>query len=240
MAEAADFLAAFNDLEDHFRRALGASQYVTFAQLLVRYDEEHQLPRSHLAALRVFASLRNAISHGTYRDGRPIAQPLLETVREMRRIRDLVMQPPTALSVLEPRQVCTVSPQDTLSEALAFVRQYDFSQLPMYDGTRYVGLLTTNTIARWLAAQFVTYEAMAGEEPLVDVVKFAESTDRAVQLPKSATVVDMVRQLTEDEDDGAPPPIAVIFTAGGGADEDPLGVAVAADLPVLFAALKLA
>lgn len=240
MGAAADFLSAFNDLEDFFTASLEVNTHTKFAALLQRYDDKHHLPRSQLAALRAFASLRNAISHGTYRDGRPIAQPLLETVREMQRIRDLVMRPPTAMSVLEVRGVCTVSPRDKLSEALRYVREFDFSQLPMYDGSTYVGLLTTNTIARWLAAQFVAYDAMAGEERLAEVVKFAEVTDRAVQLPKVATVVDVVRELTEDEDDGAPPPTAVIFTAGGGVDEEPLGVAVAADLPVLIPALKLA
>jgi len=52
---------------------------------------------------------------------------------------------------MRPRRVTT--PPEPISDVLEHVRRFDYSQIPVYDDTRYVGILTTNAIARWLAHQ---------------------------------------------------------------------------------------
>jgi hypothetical protein len=60
------FLAAFNGIEDHLRRVLGADDQAEFERLAQDYAASRHLTRELREALTVFAPLRNAISHGRY------------------------------------------------------------------------------------------------------------------------------------------------------------------------------
>ena len=125
------FMIAFNDIEDHFRKTLGADSHVEFIQLARNYADRARLTRPQRDALVTFAALRNAISHGRYYDGRPIAEPVEEVVAQIEHLRDQIKRPPTALGVLGAMQVQTVGPGDPISAALDFVQQFDYSQLPV-------------------------------------------------------------------------------------------------------------
>jgi predicted transcriptional regulator len=52
----------------------------------------------------------------------------------------------------------------------------DFSQIPVYNDKRYLGLLTTNTVARWLADQLERHDGLAEDAPIRDVLAFAEGS----------------------------------------------------------------
>ncbi len=146
---------------------------------------------------RAFGRLRNAISHEKYRDGRAIADPRPDVVEQIERLRDLYFKPPTALSVLGQMDVCSVAPGQPISAALEYVRLHDYSQLPVYDGGAYVGILTTNAIARWLAAQLAATEGLAEAESVGNVLQFAEPHECARHAPRSITAADAIDQLCQ-------------------------------------------
>jgi hypothetical protein len=233
------FVAAFNDIEGHFRAVLGADEYVPFTTMAREYAEKKRLSREHLAALVAFASLRNAISHSRYYDGRPIAEPVEEVVQQIERLREQIKTPPRALTVLGPMKVCIAGPDDLIGEILKYVRRFDYSQLPVYDDGRYVALLTTNAVARWLANQLAMNEGLAEEERVARVLEFSEPHEQAVLLPRSSTAADAIDRLSRGGPGGRPA-AALIITDSGKATEKPLAVIVADDLPRLTAALALA
>ena len=77
------FLGAFNDIEAHLRRDLRAKPSDGFKWMVNLSHRKHRLSDAQRSALMAFSDLRNAISHGEYRNGRPIADPLPETVADV-------------------------------------------------------------------------------------------------------------------------------------------------------------
>lgn len=232
------FITAFNDVENHFRAEIGAKKHVGFAELARRYVAANDLPVQHQTALLAFARLRNAISHELYRDGLPVADPRLDLVEQIEQLRNLYLTPRTALNILEPREVCSVDPGQPIGAALEYVRLFDYSQIPVYDGDNYVGILTTNATARWLAAQLAADDGLARTESVGHILKFAEEHERAQHVPQSITAADAVHQLSKGGQEGAPL-TALIITESGRPTEKPLRVVVDDDLPVLVAELAI-
>lgn len=99
-SRAVEFLATFNDIEAFLREELGAKKTDSFKWMARQASQRGIITQDHAADLREFAELRNAISHGEYQDFRPIAEPLPETVQEIQRIRDALIQPALAVGVV--------------------------------------------------------------------------------------------------------------------------------------------
>jgi hypothetical protein len=232
------FITAFNEIESHFRAALGADEHVEFGKLVREYVATRHLPLKHQDALLAFARLRNAISHEPYLNGRPIADPRPDVVEQIEQLRDLYSKPPTALSVLGHREVCSVAPSQPITAALEYVRLFDYSQLPVYNGDSYIGILTTNAIARWLAAQLAATGGLAEAETVGHVLKFAEQHECARHVPRSIAAADAIHRLSKSGREGKPL-TALIITQSGRSTEKPLRVVVDDDLPALISALAI-
>lgn len=229
------FLAAFNEIEQFLRQELDAKKSDGFSWMVRLAQRKHLVRDGHAEALQAFADLRNAISHGTYRNHRPIAEPLPETVGEITRIRDLLLDPPLALSVLGPHRVRSFAPDDDVREALQIIRTTRISQFPVYESGVFQALLTTNTIARWVAADLDDNDHLDGRT-VREVLEFAEDNDFAVFLPRTATAQEVVDELTMPARDGSLPR-AVLLTEHGRMDQQPLRVVGGSDMAALLEAL---
>jgi hypothetical protein len=156
MGELGDqFLGMFAEIENCMKLALEKRPNARFMDTAREYIQVHNLPSSYLVSLQTYAALRNAIDHNSHRGAYPIAEPIPEIVEEIRQLRDKIKAPPEAIAVLPEMDVRSVHSSEPVSVALEYVRQFDFSQLPIYESDQYVGILTTNTIARWIAQQIV-------------------------------------------------------------------------------------
>jgi len=136
---------------------------------------------------------------------------------------------------LEPRQACFVHPDDHIGKALEYVRQFDYSQIPVYDEAGYVGILTTNSIARWLAQRLASQEALQSA-PVREVLTFSEPTDQASLAGSAITAAEAVDTLHRSES-GQAPVSALIVSENGLKTDVPLRVVVLYDLAALTAAL---
>ena len=226
------FLAAFNDIEDHMRSSLQADQHVEFIRLARDFANRKHLTQRSVTPSVPSASLRNAISHGRYFDGRPIAEPVKEVVEQIERLRD------QALTVLGLMDVRMVSMNDPIDVALGYVRQFDYSQLPVYDDGVYVALLTTNAIAIWLAAQLTATGGIAETVLVHQVIQFAEPHEKALLDPCTTTVTDAIHSLTRG---GSwwQARCGLVVTETGKPTEKPMAMVVVDDLPTLSAAVEL-
>lgn len=207
-----------------------------FMDLARDYVQAHNLPPSYLISLQTFAALRNAIDHNSHHGAYPIAEPIPEIVDEIRQIRDNIKAPPQALAILPEMDVCSVRPEEPISAALNYVRQSDFSQLPVYGSGGYLGVLTTNTIARWLAAQIVNGKEHRNAD-VSEVMEFREPRDCALLVDRTLTAADAIYQLAYGNPEGGPVN-ALIVTEGGLPTDHPIRVIAVYDLPMLGAALK--
>jgi len=237
-AQADRFINAFNDIESQLRRKLQVDDAVPFLDLVAKY-QPNRLTNNQVDALKAFARLRNAIQHSKYYDGKPIAEPVLDIVERIEKVREQIIHPPTAYAQFRGQQPTTFLHTAALSDVLAAIRKFDYSQFPIYDDHgQYEGMLTTNCIARWLADR-LTADGLVESQPISAAMIFAESHETGKFLPKTTSAAEAVRRLTPRQD-GSPPPIALIITETGKREEKILAIVVADDLPVLTAALDAA
>lgn len=230
------FLAAFNDIEAFLRDLLSAKKSDNFRWMVDQAVRRHLISEDHAGDLKEFAELRNAISHGRYtEDMRPIAEPLPETVADIERIRDILRDPPTALGVLGHHEVRTVAPADDIREALRVIRSTTISQLPIYDNGKCTGILTTNTIARWVAADLDDNDHLDARS-VAEVLDWAEDNDRAVFLSRNVLAQEAIDALTTPRKDGSMPRAAII-TEHGRKDQRPIRVIGGSDIAVLMEAV---
>lgn len=237
MTPAAEFVAAYNDIENFLRGKLNRTKKEKFYVLVDDYASRYPLPRHYQLSLSAFADLRNAISHQRYRQGRPIADPRPDTIADIQQIRDFLLAPPLAIEALdETQELRVLSPGASIAEALAYVNEFNYSQFPIYDGSTYVGMLTTNTIARWLAKEFNAYDDEATTTTVSEVYECRErKTDIGVYAPQDTTTPQAIELLT----DTSTPAIALIFTDGADINATPVAIAVRDDLHMFHASLQL-
>ena len=227
------FMSAFNDIEAHLKRSLygGRDGAPGFRRMLDEYQQKrarHLRPRQY-DALLLLSDLRNTLTHGQRLNDEPLAEPTEAAVEAVRRLRDEMLHPATVLAVLKRGKPVTVTPDESVRRALDTMYEYDFSQVPVYENVAYVGLLTTNTVARWVANQMRQHDGLAEDAPVEAVLKFSEGTERVSHLSREVTTTEAIWRFTAAAERGLPL-TALIITHTGKTTETPLGIVVTEDL----------
>ncbi len=227
------FLAAFQAIEGDLRGRIvdpGRDGHISFPELL--RGARSVIPRRLELDLRELSELRNALVHGT--NGRVMAEPTRDAVGEIEHIRDLLLSPPLVIDLVQRGKVVIVSPRNSLASAVARMRSDGFSQLPVYDPAGYVGLLTTQTIVRWLADTGM--DAARSRPTIGDVLAHAEATAECQVLPASTTAMgaldafELSRQVGREL-------VAILISEHGRTDVLPLAIVTVHDLPALVGAV---
>ena len=217
----ARFFAAFNDIEQFLRQAIGAKNSDSFWWIVDRAHDKHLLSKRQAEQLKDISNLRNAIAHGRYYDNQPIATPHPQVVDQLEDLQRLLTDPPTALSLLSQGEVTTLSPDADILEALALINDTGYSQIPVYDSGTFTALLTTNAIARWVAADL-------SDDGEIGAASVSAALDMAQE------VIDVLTEPAADDTH----PSAVLLTEHGKPTQRPVGIATPADLAVLVDAVE--
>lgn len=225
------FLKAFTRVEKYLRRRVGGKREDGFSHLVSEASSKLATVRRFADDLREFADLRNAIVHER-RGGVPIAEPHPETVKELERIADLLEDPPRADSFIST-EVVTTMPSAPVGTAARQMLEGDFSQLPVYRGQEYVGLLTSGAVARWLANELDRHGGMLEDQPVEAVLEFRESQCIEKFVPRRKVVAEIIDLFEQTVRSGRQLD-AVIVTESGDRNEKPLGILTSFDLPQLF------
>lgn len=228
------FMAAFTTIEEKLRREVGADRNIPFKSVLGKVNAR-RLAHSQRDALTALTDLRNAIVHERYHNGEPAADPHDEVVADIEALAREVATPMTVMSALHPPKPSVVDSRTPIPQALTLMHERDYSQLPVYDGGSFTGLLTTNTIARWIAAQFADLGDLAEAEIVGVVLHHQESSESVNLVSRTITCVEAIDRLAPAGN--AARPSALIVTANGNATDAPLGIVTASDVGALHAAL---
>lgn len=237
MSNSVRFLDAFNRIDHQLRKLTGNERGVPFGVVVDRVSRVNAAVRRFKDDLKQFAQLRNAIIHET-RNGRVIAEPADWAVAEIERIASLLGDPPKVIPLFAKR-VVTLGSEDSIATAVQFMLEHSFSQIPIFSGRRFVGLLTTNTIARWLGAQVIAGEQrldLAGTN-IGSVLQYTEEADIYCFLRKEATLFEVLERFQEYERKGKRLEAALI-TDTGVPSEKLLGIITVWDLPSIYEHLE--
>jgi hypothetical protein len=123
------FLSTFNAIAKHLVDLAGQSDAVV---------------RRFSTDLKEFADLRNAIVHERT-DGHVLGEPNDQAVQKIESIFQLLTDPPKIIPFFQSA-VYALSVGDPIAVAVKTMLEESFSQVPVYDGTTFVGLLTSNPL----------------------------------------------------------------------------------------------
>jgi predicted transcriptional regulator len=236
------FLTAYNEIDKWLRKIVRTDRGTSFASLVDAASDPRKCPNQHNGVvkhyakdLKEFGDLRNAIVH-EYRDDEIIATPHAKAVKELEAIRGHLLNPPP-VHPLFAGDVLQCAPGDPIGTVARQMRERKFSQIPVYSETRLFALLTTDTIARWVAWSLGKDQKIMEEAPVKEVLNQTEFTDNFQLLPPSAPVVDALDRFDEYFDAGRRLD-AILITEGAKKTNSPMGIIAVADIPKLHAALK--
>lgn len=227
MTNADIFLDHFNTIERHLRDITGIGREKSFSVLVNAAQEKNRVVRHYRNDLYKFGDLRNAIVHE--RDGnRVIADPNDWAVQRIRAIAEQITQPPLVLPSFAG-EVLTLSDTDPIAVAVTAMHAHAYSQLPIYRGNTFQGLLTTNTVARWLGANVDEDLVSLSETTIGQVLAHTEDPSHVAFVSRNTTLVDVLEQFLAYEAHGKRLE-ALIITHDGRHDAKPLGMIVTYDL----------
>jgi len=235
MSNAETFLSTFASIERTLRAKTQSERTASFYQLVDAAARWSPEIRRYRDDLKEFADLRNAIIHERS-DGHVIAEPNDGAVERLKVLEGMVLRPPAVLSLFQG-SVLTISPSDSLARAVTVMRENGFSQAPVVEDTSFVGLLTSDCVARWLGAQVQDDVISLGEARVDDVLRFAESEDNYAFVGRTLSLVALLEEFAGFEERGERLD-AVLITESGKQSEKLLGIVTIADLPRVLAALR--
>jgi len=178
--------------------------------------------------LEEFADLRNAIVHERT-DGHVIAEPNDRAVAEIEHIASLLCAPPKVLPCFQ-RDVLALQRDDSAAKAVEAMLEESFSQVPIYDGERFLALLTTNTVARWLGSSVEEDIFSLSETCIPEVLQYIEDQDNHCFLGRGATLFEVLEEFQGRQRSGKRLD-AILITHGGKRSESLLGIITVWDLP---------
>lgn len=228
------FLKAFSSIEKRLRDMIRANRSTTFYQLVELTARASPEVRRFQNDLREFADLRNAIVHERT-DGHVIAEPNDRAVRELEGIAALLLKPPRVYPFFHTH-VFNCKASDSVAEAVKLMLDRSFSQVPITAQGHMVGLLTANTIARWLGKRVEEEIFSLVESRVQDVLKYTEDPQNHSFVGRQATLFEAVEEFQEFERKGKRLE-AILITHSGKPNEALLGIITISDLPKLLARL---
>ena len=229
------FLSAFNIIHDWMKHSFGKED-VDFVILLNQLDRSNSEVRRHSAELKRFAKLRNLIAHN-HSHTQPLAVPTALSVERLETISKQLLSPPL-LFTLAAKPVESCQPTDPLGICVKKMHDGAFSQLPIYDGQRYWGLLTAETIARWLASFFVgDGQGIVDEQSVAEVMRHQEDGDNVEFMARTATVANALAAFDKFLHNGHRLE-AILITNSGSRSEALLGIVTINDIPKLNKAIN--
>lgn len=211
------------------REFRGLGEAVRHAQ-----QERNRLAVRHRSELAALVDLRNAISHSDYLDGLPIATPRWETVRAIEKLAAQFENPPRIESYMT-RDPQIAQLNDPLLNHLQAMSELGISQLPVYSHVEYVGLLTTNAVARWVGAHLdAAGDVLIEGSHVRDVLGFAEDHEVARFVSRTTTALKVCDLFAQE----VQPPV-VLVTEHGKSAEGLLGLVTPLDTPRILSDLSV-
>ena len=142
---ATEFINSYNKIDAQLRDLYSFKPSQSFTDVVRRSAEKNSIVRKYENDLVDYARLRNAIVHQST-DGQIIAVPCDEVVEEMRTIERLICTPPTIGETLQEKKIVSIEAGLSLRQAVLLISRTGYSNLPVYEGRRMIGIVNNRRI----------------------------------------------------------------------------------------------
>ncbi len=224
------YLDAFNAIEKWLREQVPDSSRYDLPTLIDVVADCHYGVRRYAGKLKDLNRFRNFVVHD-YSRNKALAVPTKVATDVISAIRQELLTPTPLLS-LAAKPVATCQPGDSIAVAVAKMREGVFSQIPVCDSQTCLGLLTAETIARWLSMDLAANGGLVEAKTIAEVLAHQETSENHEFLPRSSTAADglaafdsfLLRGIRLE---------AILITANGLPTEGILGIITVHDIPRL-------
>lgn len=176
--------------------------------------------------IRELAKVRNLIAHGADKVARVV--PTAETFAAIKNCQQRLRFLTDGVNIfLKP--IREFSYVESLSDALTFMHNHDFSQIIVRKDDRHLSVLTAIDMADWLAGKIKDDIIQLSETCICDVVSNRQSK-RFTILSQSSTVADVQREFTNAVHRDYDNLFCVVLTQNGKPTEKALGIVTPWDL----------
>lgn len=127
---------------------------------------------------------------------------------------------------------------ESVGEAVRDMRQGSFSQLPVLNEGVVAAVLTSETVARWLAYEFCNDVVSLSETKISQVLPHTEDKEHYCFLSRRATLLDALFEFDQFAARGKSLD-AILVTNDGKPHQPMLGIVTLFDLPDILAELGL-
>lgn len=222
------FLAAFNRIEARLKEEGDTSKYEGFSKALYKALKNSPMVAHYKDDLEKFSELRNIIIHERVRPNYVIAEPHIDIVERIEEIATMFESPVRVIPQFS-REVKKVKLYDNIAVPLRLIRN-GFSQFPVYDSGRFLGLLSDKCIAKWIA-HFINEDIYSIYEVTVeDILKYDGTEGKNVRfINKEATIFSALSIFSELRNKNIQVE-AVLITKNGHPDEALLGIITPRDI----------
>jgi transcriptional regulator with XRE-family HTH domain/predicted transcriptional regulator len=165
-----------------------------------------------------------------------LSMPRLAAAMESRAFLSVPSMPSahTVADAIGPQQMASCGADDPVGPVRDRLYAHDFSQMPVRDRDRWIGLITLETIARWMAARAQRGLGFDDQTAVREVLPYAEEPEAFAFVSARATTRHALSFFDRAAEQGAPL-IAILVTADGRPTGDLVGIVTASDLPKLRA-----
>lgn len=233
MSNALDLISAYNIIDARMRAIYRGKGNLQFSDLVRRCAEFNRTVKKYEEDLLLCARLRNVIVHESRRD-RIIAEPCDEVTQLICHVADLLQSPPL-LSELKDKDVTGIDAQATIGDAVMLIARTNYSNLPVYDGRRMIGVLNNRRLVRGMGSALEEGNPIGDylSQHCVSAIHEGDMMRFYKVLGKKNTVQEAIDAFDENRK-----LLAVIVTASGNPNDEIVNLLTSADLPKLLRLLE--
>lgn len=169
------FMHAFNELHNVIAKKVNRDPDTNFGELMgAAAKKRDKVIEKYVDEIDFYRELRNLLTHNTINGDEAVAQPSDSLIEEIERVTEKIKYSKQVKDVFLKR-VRTFDVNDPLEKVLDVINHVRYTQFPVFDGDKLVGILSSIGVTKFLA----------------------KAMDRDINAIKNATV----KQLLEVEDE---------------------------------------
>ena len=228
------FTNTYNDIVKKLREMTNSDQGTGFYKLLEKAKSRNSLVINMVGSeLKEMADLRNTIAHDKSNKRPDLAIPTDYAIKRISEIEELLVNPPKVIPLFR-KVVFSLQYNDPISKASKSIYENNYSQIPIYNQKDFIGLLTSNSIARWVGAKEICDLAVSVSN-VYD--KYTEYKDNYRFISKNTNLFNTLDIFNEFQNKGKRLE-AILITDSGKEKESLLGIITIYDLHIIFKKIK--
>lgn len=228
------FIGIYNQIDAYMRKSLSVEKYVDHSHLIRRMADQNKIFAQYLNELLTFADLRNVLDHNPYRiQAHPMAEPHEYIVKRYEEIRNLLFDPPKALSIaIKGPIIYTTTLEANTIDVMQVMNDKLYTHVPVMENGLLFGVFSENTILHYLVKNkdsIITTDTKM--EEFKDLLPLTRNRIEYFEfMPRNTLLSDVKTVFNEGLKNGKR--IAVVYiTETGNQKEKMLGMITPWDLP---------